>query len=327
VLVSVLLDDGSRGWGECPALHRPSYTSEYAAGAFAVLRDVLVPGHLAGGGERVVGHAMARGALDDALVDALLRRQGRSLASALGVTASHVELRAIVSGSTVGELVSRVGERVDDGYRRIGVKVGPGWLEEPLRALRSTFPALGIAVDCNGSLDPGDVEATRVLDACQVDEVEQPCRARDWIGLTSVANRLEADVVLDESVEGPDDLHTAVRLGAAGVVNVKPARVGGLRRAVTLVGLAADLGLEAFVGGMLESGIGRAGALTVAALPDCTRASHLGPSAHYFDPDLTEPHRLGPGARLAVPTGVGIGVIPAPDLLDTLTVERAVLVR
>lgn len=325
VLVGVRLTDGSQGWGECPALRLPTYTAEYAAGAFAVLRDVLVPDRLAGHDRRVVGHAMARAALDDALVDAVLRRAGVSLASALGVTASEVDVRAVVSGSTVDELVARVGERVDEGYQHIGVKVGPGWLDEPLQALRTTWPNLGIAVDCNGSFEAGDPGAIAVLDDYEVEEVEQPCAADDWTGLAAVAARLEADVVLDESVEGPDDLRTAVRLGAARVVNVKPARVGGVRRAAALVALAAELGLDVFVGGMLESGVGRAGALAVAALPGCTRSSHLGPSAHYFDPDLTEPHRLRPHTRLAVPTGPGIGVVPLPDVLDEVTHERVVL--
>ena len=55
---------------------------------------------------------------------------------------------------------------------------------------------------------------------------------------------------------------------------------------------AADRGIPVFVGGMLESGVGRAAALAVAALPGCTGASDLGPSTRYFDPDLTEPFEL-----------------------------------
>lgn len=325
VLVRVRLDDGTEGWGECPALESPSYTSEYAEGAFAILRDRLVPARVAGRREVVVGHPMARGALDDALIDAGLRAEGRSLASAVGATRTDVGLRAIVSGQTVDELVELVAARVAEGYERIGVKITPMWMDEPLSALRTTWPALGLAVDANGTLDPGDLDLLGRLDGFGVDEVEQPCRAGDWVGLQAVAAALRADVVLDESIMSPDDLVTAWSLGAGEVVNIKPARVGGVRAAADLVQRATELGMTAFVGGMLESGIGRASALAVAGLDGCGRATHLGPSRHYFAPDLVDGIDLLPHARLRVPDGPGIGVTPDLDRLARATIEQVTM--
>jgi O-succinylbenzoate synthase len=324
VIVRAVLEDGSEGWGECPALPAPTYTGEHAAGSFAVLVDHLAPALVAGRPSGVVGHPMAAGALDDAVLDAALRREGRSLATALGATRSVVPRRTVVSGDGIDDLLGAIEAAVAGGATRLGLKVGPDRLEDPVDAVRATWPALGLAIDGNGSLGGVDDARWRRIDRAGLDEVEQPCRPGDWLGSARVAGCLGCPVVLDESISGADDLRTAVVLGAARAVNLKPARVGGVRAAAHLATLASRAGLGVLVGGMLESGVGRAAALAVAALDACDRATHLGPSAAYWDDDLTPP-LTGTGDEIAVPGGPGTGAAPLAARLDAATRERAVI--
>jgi O-succinylbenzoate synthase len=328
VLVEVELEDGSVGWGECPALPRPTYTAEYAAGAFALLRDELLPALVAGRSSDVAGHPMATGAVADAVLDAQLRGEDRSLGEALGVERTEVVARAVVgtaAAAGLDVLLAAVAERVAEGYEHVGIKVGPAWLEEPIAAVRSSWPDLGLSIDANGSLGALDDGRWRALDAFGLDEVEQPCRAGDWVGSARVAGCVPCPVGLDEGIESWHDVRTAAVLGAGRVVNVKPARCGGVVRALRVVRVASELGLGVGVGGMLESGVGRAAALAVAGLAACDRPTHLGPSSAYWELDLTDAIEGGGSGLVVLPTGPGIGRVPHPERLAERTIDRAEL--
>jgi O-succinylbenzoate synthase len=114
----------------------------------------------------------------------------------------------------------------------------------------------------------------------------------------------------------------AIACGAARVVSIKPARLGiAEARAVHDVCVAA--GVPAVAGGMLETGIGRAVLVALAALPGFTMTGDCSASDRYFGPDgdLTEPFVLEDG-RLGVPEGPGIGVTVRPEQVERFTVAR-----
>lgn len=322
VLVRVTLEDGTVGWGECAALSRPTYTAEYTAGAWAVLRDELVPAALAGRPSEVVGHPMATAALADAVVDADLRRRGVSLASALGAATGRVPTTTVIGlAATVDEVVGRVAASSGG----VKLKIRPGCDVEPLRAVRSTWPDRWLAADANGTYDTDqddDHRRLRAVDQLGLAYLEQPTAS--VVGAAALSRSLGTPICLDETVQSLDDARTAFALSAASVLNVKPGRVGGAQAAAALVALAGDEGVGAFVGGMLETGVGRATAAAVAALPWCTLPTDLGPSARYVQPDLTDPVEVDDTGRLILPTGPGIGVAPDPDRLAAATLDRVV---
>lgn len=321
MLVRVELDDGTDGWGECGALARPTYTAEHLDGAWDVLRRELVPAALAGRPSGVVGHPMAAAALADAQLDAELRAGGERLATRLGATASSVPTTTVI-GVESGDLDALLA-RVEAAPGGVKVKVAPGWLIEPLRAVRRAWPERWVAADANGSLDPDDHTALAELDELDLAYVEQPVPG--LAGSADVAARLATPVCLDEAVASLDDAVAAHRLGALGALNVKPARLGGVEAAAAVVGWTVDAGIPAFVGGMLETGVGRAAAVAVAALPGCTLPTDLGPSDRYWDDDLTEPLVLDDAGRLVVPIGAGSGAVPRPTRLVGATVAMEVL--
>jgi len=331
ILVAATLGDGTVGWGECSTLEHPTYTGEYTAGAFAVLRDELVPAALEGRTLALAGHPMAEAGLLTALSDALLRRVDRSLATELaamlgGNPAVAMGVTAVVSrAESVEAVLDDVERRIADRVAMVKLKATPAATDlAAIAAVRRSWPDLALAVDFNGT---GDLATLRSLDPLGLRYIEQPAPADELVTSAHFASAIETPIALDESVASPGMLDAAVALGAAAVLNVKPARCGGPHAAATMVGRARNAGLEVFVGGMIESGVGRAAALAVAAAPGCTLPTDLGPSSAYVDHDLTAPLLVDERGRIVTPTGAGIGRVPQPERLAEVVVERVTLGR
>lgn len=324
VLVRVTGADGGIGWGECVALSQPTYTNEHTAGAWRVLADELVPALFAGRPLDLGGAPMAWTAVETALLDRRLRGVGMSLAEHLGASRASVACTAVIGlQPTIETLLSVVERRVADGYELIKLKVAPDLGLDALHAVRQAWPGLELAVDANGSF-AGRADELAPLGDLGLVYVEQPFDRADLDGHAR-ARRGGLRVALDESIESRADLERAIEAGALDIVNLKPGRVGGIAESARIVATAREAGLEVFVGGMLETGVGRALALAFAALEPCTLPTDLGPSARYFADDITAPFELLAGARLAVPDGAGLGVTPRPDRLDAVTIDHVTL--
>lgn len=334
--------DGVVGWGECGAQPEPTYSPEYVDGAIDILDRHLIPRALgAGSGDvegveqavaPVKGHPMAKAALTGAVLDARLRARHVSLVDHLMSMTMAAEARSWVvpssvpSGVAVGvaggldSLIAAVGARVDEGYRRVKIKIHPGWDVTAVSALRATFgAALALQVDANGSYGAlGVDEAARrlvALDGHGLLLVEQPLGDDDLVGHASLARRLRTPLCLDESIASVNDAATAVALGACGVINVKVGRVGGLSQAVAIHDLCAAAGVPVWCGGLLETGVGRAVNLALAALPNFSLPGDLSASTRFWDRDVvTEPARLELDGTIAVPREAGIGVGVSPDV-------------
>jgi o-succinylbenzoate synthase len=308
------------GWGECAALAAPTYTDEFAAASWSALCETLAPTYLMGGEWRDESMPMTTAALDTALVDLDLRRRSVRLSEHVGGSRGAVESCAVVGvADTLTALVETIGRRVEDGHRLVKLKIHPSWDVAPLTTARQHWPELGLAADANGSY-PSASDVPDQLDRLGLIYLEQPLGRSDLEGSRDLARSFQTKLALDESVTSPGAAIAALDLGAASVVNIKPARLGGLDVACEVARIVADHGAESFVGGMLETGIGRAAALGVASLPSIELPTDLGPSSRYFAEDITDPFALVDG-RLEVPTEPGIGRRPRPDRFDRFLVE------
>jgi O-succinylbenzoate synthase len=190
-----------------------------------------------------------------------------------------------------------------------------------LTETRAAWPARPIAADANGSFRSPH-ELTRWLDGLGLQYIEQPFAPNALAAHAALRAQVSTPVALDESVASVDDLHAALDAGALQVLSLKPARVGGVEAARRMLDVAADHGLDVFVGGMLETGIGRATAVTLAACDGVSLPTDLGPSSRYFDRDICEPIELVAG-RLPVPSGPGIGRVPDVARLGEVVVTWA----
>ena len=302
VLVRAVVAD-AEGWGECPVGLGPGSLDSVDA-AFAPAPSLPAP---------------LAGAVETARLDAQLRADGRSLAEHLGATRDAVDVGvAIGIAPGIDELLDEVGQRIGEGYRRIKLKIQPGWDVEPVAAVRERFGNdVALHVDGNGAYERSHAEHLAELDRFGLLMLEQPLPAGDVDGHAELARRVRTPICLDESITSDTDLDQALMKGACSIVNIKPARLGGVVAAKRVHDRCVAADVPVWCGGMLETGIGRAANLALAALPGFTLPSDLSASDRYFATDLTEPFELENG-RLTVPTGPGIGITPLPDVLDAV---------
>jgi O-succinylbenzoate synthase len=348
VLVQVVAESGGalvEGWGECAALADTTFDDEDAPRSFGLLRIALIPALLdlaPVAGDRlprpvdldVIRQAapdavLAYAAVEMAVADAHLRAAQLSLAAVLGVPDEPVDLGAVVGRpATVDELVAEVGALVELGYRRVKVKIGPGWDVAPLRALREAFPSLGLQADANGSYGVGDVDHLADLDRIGLLCLEQPFDRQDLVSHERLGAVMGTPICLDESIDGVRSVKRALASRAATAVCVKPSRLGGIGSALEVIeGCTAD-GVPLWMGGMFESSYARGVNLTLAGLPGFTWPGDLSPASTYLVDDLVEPAltgRFGPDRYLAAvpPRQGGMGPTPDQSQLDALPAKRA----
>ncbi|MGH8979072.1 MAG: o-succinylbenzoate synthase [Acidimicrobiia bacterium] len=321
--------DEADGWAECAAEATPGYSDETLDGARLVLRDHLVPRAFAGADwSGVRDTPFARAALEAALLDAALKAREQSLASYLGAQRIAVE-----AGVAIGIIDSETELRrlaagyVAAGYRRIKLKVEPGADVEIVAAVRAEVgDAVTIAADANGSYATSDVVALAKLDAFALQCIEQPLAADALHDHAALAAQITTPIALDESVTSSAVARDAISMGACRIVNIKPGRVGGIAEARRVHDVCVDTATPALIGGMLETGIGRAVNVALAGLPGFTEPGDLSASDRYFVDDVTEPWVLDDGC-LRVPDGPGIGVHVRPEVLARFTIARELLQR
>jgi O-succinylbenzoate synthase len=323
LLVRVVTHDGA-GWGECSAESEPTYMADTIDSSRAALRDHLIPRAGAGAPlDDVRGHAPARAALECALLDARLRAAGVSLASHLGATRATIPAGVAV-GLSDDEHAFRalLASYAEAGYRRVKCKIEPGRDVDVVRSARAELgDAFEIAVDANGSYTLADAPVLQALDAFNLQCIEQPLAPDALLDHVALGSRLDTRICLDESITGAASARAALELGAAQIVSLKAARLGGLEETRRVHDVCVAAGLPALAGGMLETGVGRAALLAVAALPGCTEIGDCSATARYFgaDGDITEPFELVDGV-LSVPTRPGLGVEVRPDRLAAVTI-------
>ncbi|GAA4219510.1 O-succinylbenzoate synthase [Streptosporangium album] len=328
VLLVRVVTPEAEGWAECVAMSEPLYSPEYVDGAAEVLRRFLIPAlpahtdaHGAGRAmEPFKGHRMAKAALETAVLDAQLRAGGQSLASFLGASADRVPCGVSVGiMNSVPELLDAVGGYLAEGYLRIKLKIEPGWDLAPVRAVRERFgPEVLLQVDANAAYTLTDAPHLAKLDEFDLLLIEQPLANDDMVQHAELAKRLRTPICLDESIDSAAHAAAAITLGACSIINVKPGRIGGYLEARRIHDLARAHGVALWCGGMLETGIGRAANLALAAMPGFTLPGDTSASRRYYATDITPPFELHDG-HLGVPTGPGIGVDPVPGILDEVT--------
>jgi o-succinylbenzoate synthase len=321
LLVRARTRDGFEGWGECAAAADPLYSSESVATARWMITERLVPMlfrlrdptpetflHEAA---RFRGHPMAKAAVELALQDLRARKAGTSLSKALGGRRGRVRVGVSVGiQASVPQLVDRVGRYLEDGYGRIKLKVRPGWDASPVAAVRREYPDVELWVDANQAYPTRAVgQIRRWAEKYEVAQVEQPFAERAIRAHADLARNAPFRVCLDESIVDDASLEDALAAKAVTSLNVKVARVGGLAVGQSLARHAARARVPSWMGGMLESGVGRAHNVALASTPPFVLSSDLSASDRYYLEDITDrPFVLGPGSTLEVPRGPGIGV-------------------
>lgn len=333
ILVTVWAD-GVEGWGESPVEDGPWYCPETVETAWHVQRDFLIPALLGrqletaeeafGRMALVRGHQMAKTGLEEALWDVEARQKGVSVAELLGSTRRRIESGVSVGiQDTLEELLARVEGYLAQGYRRIKVKIKPGWDVEVVRELRRRWPDVPLMVDANSAYTLEDAEHLAALDEFDLLMIEQPLAYDDIYEHSLLQRRLRTPLCLDESIHTPAHARAALELGSCRIINIKPGRVGGLNQARRIHDVCRERDAAVWCGGLLEVGVGRAHNVAIASLPGYTLPGDVSASDRYFEKDVLEtPFRLNADGTIDVPQGPGIGVEVDRPFLDGVTVRR-----
>ena len=338
VLVEAVSEAGVSGWGECVTMAWPGYSAEYTRGAVNVMREFLIPTLMPlvvaseeGGTSTpapdsvrsalalMQGNPMAKSAIETALLDLWLKQRNLSLGEFLGATRDQVDCGVSVGiSSSIEELMIEVGQYVDEGYRRIKLKVEPGWDLDALRAVREQWPEIPLQVDANQAYRRSDADHLAKFDEFDLLLIEQPLPEDDLLGHRLISSVVSTPICLDESILSVDSAESAIEFGATTIINIKPGRVGGFLAARDIHDLCVERSIPVWCGGMLETGVGRAANIALAALPGFVLPGDTSASNRYYKEDVTEPFVLVNG-QLRVPTNPGIGVEPIAENLAEMS--------
>ena len=329
--------NGIDAWAETSPLEAPMYCPETTHTVLYMIEEFLAP--------KVLGVAIASA---DELLDRLRPVRGNPFAKA-GVEIAWWCLRAVAEGrplhellggtsrpipgagavgktDTIDALKAQVATSLEAGYQRIKLKIMHGWDIEVVRAVREAFGDIRLQVDANACYTLADADHLKQLDAFDLVMIEQPLGYTDLVDHAELQRRLTTPICLDESIHSPDDMRHAIQLGSARIINIKPARVGGLANAVRIHDLCRDAGIPCWVGGMIESSIGGRIGVELATLDNFTIPNGIAPSDWLFAADVMDPPLLlsADGTFTPSTTAPYDGTVNA-ERVDRFTIEKRVV--
>jgi len=339
ILVEVQTSSGCSGFSECVASLGPYYSSETNDGAWHILRDFLIPRiwgleiekvedlrDLPNVYKDIRGHQMSKAAIEMAIWDAFAAEVESPLTRLLSSEPVKSEISVGISigiQSTTNELLRKVEGYLTAGFKRLKVKIKPGYDIEPLAAIRQAFGDVPLMADANSAYTLRDVQHLQRLDEYHLMMIEQPLAADDIVDHAHLQQHLHTAICLDESIHSVEDVRKALELKACRIINLKVGRVGGFAETLKIHDLCLAEKIPLWCGGMLETGIGRLHNIAVTALPGFTLPGDTAPSARYFEEDIIHPavEFSSPG-HLGVEDLCGVASRVSMDLIKKWTKER-----
>jgi o-succinylbenzoate synthase len=330
VVLVTMSGEGVEGVAECVAGEFPGYAYETRDTAWSVIRDFVAPvvlgrdyatpQQLSHDLRFVRGHNMAVAAVEMAFWDMQARALGVPLWQLLGGVRTHVPVGVSLGiQPSVEATVELAAEHLAQGYRRVKLKIKPGWDVGVVRGVREAFPDAELTVDANSAYRLVDAAHLRELDDFALGYVEQPLAHDDLIDHAALQAQLRTAICLDESIHSAEDARKGLQIGAGRVINVKVGRVRGYGAARRLHDVAVSFGAPLWCGGMLETGVGRAHNLHVSTLEGFVLPGDTASASRYWEEDIVEPLLDAVDGVQQVPEGAGIGVQLKRDLVERRT--------
>lgn len=335
-VITTVRSEGIEGYGEGVMDPLPLYREETVTGALHLLRDAFAPELIANGCEhpdQVLarwahwrGNPMAKATLELAVWDCFARQREVPLRELLGGDRDEIPVGASLGINPIAETVAGVGAHVDEGYRRIKLKIEPGWDLELLSAVRAEFPNIELTVDANAAYTLDMIDTLQSIDAFGLHYIEQPLHWDDLTDHARLSNLITTPICLDESLTSADRVRSALELNACSVVNVKVGRVGGLQSVREIHDLCVDRSAPMWCGGMMETGIGRAHNIHLATMPGFVYPGDTASASRTYVRDITNEALTATNGIMPVPPGNGIGVTLDRTFVDSIT-ESVEIIR
>lgn len=266
---------------------------------------------------------MAKSAVEGAVWDLYAKREQIPLAQALGGQLEKIEVGISIGiNENMQELIETVRGFVEEGYKRIKVKIKPGFDVGVMRELRKQFPDVPMMADANSAYRLEDTELLKELDEFGLTMIEQPLASDDIIDHAKLQSQLKTPICLDESIHSLEDTRKAIELGSTKIINIKIGRVGGLTEAKKIHDYCLEKNVPVWCGGMLESGIGRAHNVALTTLPNFVLPGDTAGSSRYWEQDIILPEVTVEDGYITVPKGNGIGYEVDRQALERYTVDK-----
>ena len=214
----------------------------------------------------LVGNPSAKAAVDMALYDIIAKSLNVPLYRLLGGKAHEIETDITISLDTPEKMVAETLDKLKGGYQILKIKVGsdPELDIERLQAVQDAAgPEMKIRIDANQGWSAKEAVAVgRELQSrkLNIELMEQPVKARDFIGMKYVRDHLDMPVMADESVFSPQDALELVNMQAVDGLNIKLMKCGGIYNALKIAAIAETAGIPCMVGSMMESHVSVAAA-------------------------------------------------------------------
>ncbi|WP_099159652.1 o-succinylbenzoate synthase [Virgibacillus ndiopensis] len=336
LLVEAIDEQGLSGWGECVTSERPLYSEEFTQSSWYMLEKFLVPAVV----KKEIDHPddlqelfhaykrnnMAKSALEAAVWDLYAKSKGEPLAKTLGGVKSKIQVGISLGiEENIDSLLESIKGKVDEGYKRIKVKIKPGKDIDVLREIRANFPDIPLMADANSAYTLKDIKVLKAMDQFNLMMIEQPLTAGDLIDHATLQKEIETPICLDESIHSYENARQAIELGSVNIINMKVGRVGGLTQAKKIHDLCEKENIPLWCGGMLESGIGRAHNIAITSLANFNLPGDTASSSRYWEKDLIEPEVVVEQGELLVPEKPGIGFDVNLEEVERNTIERKVI--
>ncbi|WP_135550144.1 o-succinylbenzoate synthase [Paenibacillus cymbidii] len=335
--IAELIDEtGCSGFGESVSLPAPVYSEETVTTNEHMLRDFLLPlvfqapiGHpdaLLARFAPIRRNPMAKSIVDCAVWDLYARRLGVPLATALGGRRKTIDVGVSIGiQPSVEALLAKVEESRIEGYKRVKIKIKPGWDLEPVKAVRERYPQLPLMADANSAYTLEDMERLRKLDEYELMMIEQPLGHDDIVDHARLQRAIRTPICLDESIHSLEDARKAIELGSCKIINIKLGRVGGLSESIRIHDYCERQGVPVWCGGMLEAGVGRAHNVALTTLSQFVLPGDTAASSRYWEQDIIAPEVTVKDGVIEVPDRPGIGYDVDRKAMERFTLQRRVI--
>jgi o-succinylbenzoate synthase len=271
------------------------------------------------------GNYMAKATIEMAFWDLWARQLGQPLHCLLGGVRAVIPVGVSIGiQKDVPTTLEMVADHVQQGYKRVKLKIKPGWDVQHVTAVRSSFPNINLTVDANSAYSLAETRVFQSLDELQLDYIEQPLAWNDIHDHAKLQAVIVTPLCLDESISSAQDARKALESKACRVINIKVGRVGGHLEARKIHDVAAAFGAPVWCGGMLEAGIGRAHNIHLSSLANFTKPGDTSSASRYFDTDIINEALEVENGLMPIPAGAGIGVSLNEAFLETVTQQKQV---
>lgn len=317
-IVEAIDEDGVSGFGECVSGEDPLYSEEFMDATLIALKKYFGPLVI----NKEISHPdevweiykpfkrnnMAKASIEGAVWDLYAKKKGITLAEAMGGTKKEVDVGVSLGLEDTNELLlERIGEKVEEGYKRIKVKIKPGRDVEMIRSIREVYPDIPLMADANSAYTLDDIDTLKALDEFNLMMIEQPLMAGDVIDHAKLQKQIKTPVCLDESIDSYESAAAAIELGSCEIINVKVGRVGGITQSIKIHDLAKKHNIPLWCGGMLEAGVGRLHNVAITTLSNFVLPGDTASSSRYWFEDIITPEVVAENGVVKVSDKPGIG--------------------